>query len=149
MFLLFVQRTSNYTDAVVFFMLWLSWCWLFACLDSKVAEGSEGQIRSGPKGDEGWKRFDPEGAARERQEAAAGLWPPGGAGERQSPTDGGGASSAAAAGTAKERELVFVVKWVQKINGMKYNFCLLSCCCSPDCSRWIPIQTAGKRVPTL
>lgn len=73
----------------------------YVCSDSEAAEGAAGGARSGPQEDAGWARADPEGAAGARQEAAAGVWPPGGAGERQSPPDGGGESSAAAAGTQR------------------------------------------------
>lgn len=75
------------------------------CSDSEAAEGAADGAWSGPEGAAGGARSDPEGAAGEQQEAAAGVWPPGGAGERQSPTDGGGESSTAAAGT--ERGFLF------------------------------------------
>jgi len=64
-------------------------CWCPS--DSEAAERPAGRTQ-----------LDPEGAAGEQQEAAAGLRPPGGARGRQSPADGGGESPSAAAGGERD-----------------------------------------------
>lgn len=91
------------------------------CSDSKAAEGAASGARPGPEGAADGARSDPEGVAREQQEAAAGVWPPGGAGERQSPTDGGGESATAAAGTER-------ISWVglPKMSDLYYSSPFLS-----------------------
>lgn len=120
------------------------WGFFFAsvCPDSEVTEGPESGTRAFAEGVEG-----------ERQEAAAGVWPAGGAGERKGSTDGGGEEPTAAAGTKPTLTLPpggGGGSWMVTIKKTLSNILTTWLVCRGADFRWrVAVQTAGEGVPGL